>query len=42
MGDAAVAAGVMGVDVSSGVEQQGKPGVKDIPVMKSFIANARR
>ena len=41
VGEAAVTAGVMGVDVSSGIEQTGKPGVKDVPVMKSFIANAR-
>lgn len=41
VGEAAVTAGVMGVDVSSGIEQTGKPGVKDVSVMKSFIANAR-
>ena len=38
---AAHTAGVVGVDVSSGVEQQGKPGVKDLAVMQSFVANAR-
>ena len=40
--EAAVTLGVMGVDVSSGVEQKGQPGVKDLAVMKSFIENARK
>ena len=38
---AAHTAGVVGVDVSSGVEQKGKPGVKDVIAMQSFVANAR-
>ena len=39
--EAAHTAGVVGVDVSSGVEQKGMPGVKDLKVMKDFITNAR-
>ena len=38
---AAHTAGVVGVDVSSGVEQKGIPGVKDVTAMQSFVANAR-
>jgi phosphoribosylanthranilate isomerase len=40
--EAAVTLGVMGVDVSSGVEQKGLPGVKDLAVMRCFIENARK
>lgn len=41
MSQAAHTAGVVGVDVSSGVEQKGKPGMKDVVAMQSFVANAR-
>ena len=40
--EAAHTPGVVGVDVSSGVEQKGRPGVKDLAVMTSFIHNSRK
>lgn len=42
VGEAAVTSGVMGVDVSSGVEINGRPGVKDLEALKGFILNARK
>jgi phosphoribosylanthranilate isomerase len=42
VGEAAVTSGVMGVDVSSGVEIKGRPGVKDLEALKGFILNARK
>ena len=42
VGNAVLTNGVVGVDVSSGIEIVGKPGMKDIDAMKSFINNARQ
>lgn len=39
--EAAHCAGVVGVDVSSGVEKKGEPGTKDLVAMKQFVLNAR-
>ena len=39
--EAAAQPGVVGVDVASGIEVKGSPGVKDIAAMKAFITNAR-
>lgn len=39
--EAALVSGVVGVDVSSGIEVAGQPGLKDLAAMKAFIANAR-
>ena len=42
VGEAADTSGVMGVDVSSGVEMKGQPGVKDLDALRGFILNARK
>jgi len=39
---AVVQQGVLGVDVSSGVEVAKQPGVKDLALLKAFISNAKR
>eukprot|EP01041_Mallomonas_annulata_P007220 gene7220-14723_t len=38
--DAATRKGVFGVDVSSGVEVQGKPGIKDLNLVSNFVSSA--